>query len=214
MSHLPPAGAGSFRLVSTALIYDGAVFRLADETFSSPSGEIFRRQIVRHNGAVAVVPLHDDGTVTVVSQFRASVMGRLLEIPAGLLDRHGEPLDEAARRELREEVGLMCGRLDHLCTYVPAPGMTDERVTSIARNYLEKLFPELQGQCDLELATRWPIGIPFPEPGVYREVHKLKQQLSANDRIQYAGDYFTCTGQNSAIYYGRLAAENILRFDR
>ena len=88
--------------------------------------------------------------------------------------------------------------------------MADERVTSIARNYLEKLFPELQGQCDLELVTRWPIGIPFPEPGVYREVHKLKQQLSANDRIQYAGDYFTCTGQNSAIYYGRLVAENIL----
>ena len=116
-------------MVSTALIYDGAVFRLADETFEAPSGELFRRQIVRHSGAVAVVPLHDDGTITVVSQFRASVMGRLLEIPAGLLDRPGEPLEDAARRELREEVGLLCGRLDHLCTYVPAPGMTDERVT-------------------------------------------------------------------------------------
>ena len=145
MSQLPPAGAGDFRLVSTALIYDGAVFRLADETFSSPSGEIFRRQIVRHNGAVAVVPLHDDGTVTVVSQFRASVMGRLLEIPAGLLDRHGEALDEAARRELREEVGLLCGRLDYLCTYVPAPGITDERVTIFVARDLTAVATERHG---------------------------------------------------------------------
>lgn len=123
------AGTGDFRKVSEAAIYEGPVFRLVDATFESPHGETFRRQIVRHNGAVAVVPLHEDGTITVISQFRASVMERLLEIPAGLLDRPGEPLDEAARRELREEVGLLCGRLDHLCTYVPAPGMTDERVT-------------------------------------------------------------------------------------
>lgn len=145
MSRSASAGTGTFRLVSTALIYDGPVFRLADEAFESPNGEMFRRQIVRHNGAVAVVPLHDDGTVTVVSQFRASVMERLLEIPAGMLDRPGEPLDEAARRELREEVGLLCGRLDHLCTYVPAPGMTDERVTIFVARDLTAVATERHG---------------------------------------------------------------------
>lgn len=145
MSRPAPARTGGFRLVSTASIYDGAVFRLTDETFESPNGETFRRQIVRHNGAVAVVPMHDDGTITVVSQFRASVMGRLLEIPAGLLDRPGEPLEEAARRELREEVGLLCGRLDHLCTYVPAPGMTDERVTIFVARDLTAVDTERHG---------------------------------------------------------------------
>ncbi len=145
MSPSVSAGAGDFRLVSTAPIYDGPVFRLTDETFESPNGVAFRRQIVRHNGAVAVVPLHDDGTITVISQFRASVMDRLLEIPAGLLDRPGEPLDDAARRELREEVGLLCGRLDHLCTYVPAPGMTDERVTIFVARDLTVVDTERHG---------------------------------------------------------------------
>ena len=89
-------------------------------------------------------------------------------------------------------------------------GMSDDQVSTIAREYLERLFPELAGQCDMALVSRWPLGIPYPEPGVYREIHKLRQQLLPGDRIQYAGDYFTCTGQNSAIHYGKKAAENIL----
>ena len=88
--------------------------------------------------------------------------------------------------------------------------MDDARVIDIARSYLEKLFPELQGECDLARISRWPLAIPYPEPGVYREIHKLRQQLSPGGRIQHAGDYFTCTGQNSAIHYGKLAAENLV----
>lgn len=152
-SDLPGVGSGEFRWLSTSAIYDGPVFRLADETFEAPNGETFRRQIVRHNGAVAVVPLHDDGFVTVIRQFRASVMDRLLEIPAGLLDQPGEPLDDAARRELREEVGLTCGRLEHLCTYVPAPGMTDERVTIFVARDLESVDTERDGPEELDIVV-------------------------------------------------------------
>jgi protoporphyrinogen/coproporphyrinogen III oxidase len=90
--------------------------------------------------------------------------------------------------------------------------MLDDKAIDVARNYLEQLFPELKGQCDLSRVSRWPLEIPFPEPGVYREIHKLKQQLLPSDRIQYAADYFTCTGQNSAIHYGQQAAENLIRY--
>lgn len=89
--------------------------------------------------------------------------------------------------------------------------MDDGQVIDIARSYLEKLFPELRGECDLARVSRWPLAIPYPEPGVYREIHKLRRQLSPGDRIQHAGDYFTCTGQNSAIHYGNQAAENLIR---
>ncbi len=141
-------GAGSiggFTHLSSDLLYDGPVFRLVDEEFAAPSGVTFRRQIVRHRGAVAVVPLHPDGTVTVLRQFRPAIGTRLLEIPAGLLDVDDEPLDEAARRELREEAGLACGRLDHLCTYVPAAGMTDERVTIFVATELMEVEDERHG---------------------------------------------------------------------
>lgn len=88
--------------------------------------------------------------------------------------------------------------------------MPDERVVDIARRYLEQLFPELTGQCDLARVSRWPLAIPYPEPGVYCEIHKLRQRLAPGGRIQHAADYFTCTGQNSAIHYGKRAAANLI----
>lgn len=120
---------GDFQRVSAEPIYVGRVFTLTQEIFKSPTGESFDRQIVRHNGAVAVVPLHEDLTVTLIYQFRPALGLRLYELPAGLLDRKGEPKPDAARRELQEEVGLAAETLDLIGDCTPAPGLTDERVT-------------------------------------------------------------------------------------
>lgn len=146
-------GSGSFRLVEAEVIFKNPVFRLSDEQYEAPNGERFRRQIVRHSGAVAVVPLHDDGTVTVIQQFRASIGERLLEIPAGLLDKPDEDLADAARRELREETGLLCDQLDHLCTYLPAAGMTDERVAIFLARGLEQGPDERQGAEEADIVV-------------------------------------------------------------
>ena len=124
-----PDPVSDFRRVSSEPIYVGRVFTLSQEIFASPTGVEFDRQIVRHNGAVAVVPLHDDATVTLILQYRPALGMRIYEIPAGLCDRVGEPKDEAARRELQEEVGLAAASLDLLGDCTPAPGLTDERVT-------------------------------------------------------------------------------------
>jgi 8-oxo-dGDP phosphatase len=118
-----------FFRVSAEDIYVGRVFTLSQEIFESPKGERFDRQIVRHNGAVAVVALHDDATVTLVYQYRPALGLRVFEIPAGLCDRKEEPRADAARRELQEEVGLAAATLDLLGDCTPAPGLTDERVT-------------------------------------------------------------------------------------
>jgi 8-oxo-dGDP phosphatase len=136
---------GEFRFLSSTLLYEGPIFRLVDDEIEAPNGTTFRRQIIRHHGAVAVLPLHEDGTVTVIRQYRSSVAERLIEIPAGLLDHPGESLEDAARRELREEVGLTCTHLDRLCTYLAAPGLTDERVVIFVARGLTEVADERHG---------------------------------------------------------------------
>jgi oxygen-dependent protoporphyrinogen oxidase len=89
-------------------------------------------------------------------------------------------------------------------------GRSDEELIALATRFVERLHPELKGHQDATLVTRWPMAIPNPSPGVYKALFAMKQRLNPADSVQLAGDYFTCTGQNSAIHYGKRAAENIL----
>ena len=107
-------------------IYKGHVISLSSATFSAPDGEEFERDIVHHPGAVSVVPVHDDGMVTLVRQYRAPLDALLLEVPAGKRDVHGEDPAVTASRELAEEVGLVAGRLELLVEFYNSPGFSDE----------------------------------------------------------------------------------------
>jgi ADP-ribose pyrophosphatase len=82
-------------------------------------------QIVRHPGGVGVLPLHDDGTVTLIRQLRPAVGGTLLEIPAGRL-QPGEDPAACGGRELVEETGLSARDLLPLGRFYPSPGVFDE----------------------------------------------------------------------------------------
>jgi ADP-ribose pyrophosphatase len=82
-------------------------------------------EILRHPGAAAVVPLHADGSVTLIRQYRHAAGGMIWEIPAGKLEP-GEPPAECAARELEEEAGVGCAQLRLLTTIFTTPGFTDE----------------------------------------------------------------------------------------
>jgi ADP-ribose pyrophosphatase len=82
-------------------------------------------QIVRHPGGVGMLPLHDDGTVTLIRQLRPAVGRALLEIPAGRLNP-GEDPAECGRRELAEETGLSAGSILPLGFFYPSPVVFDE----------------------------------------------------------------------------------------
>ncbi len=82
-------------------------------------------QIVRHPGGVGVLPLHDDGTVTLIRQLRPAVDERLVELPAGRLGRGEDPAD-CGRRELAEETGLSARVLAPLGIFLSSPGVFDE----------------------------------------------------------------------------------------
>lgn len=86
------------------------------------------REIVKHVGAAAVVPLDELGNVTLVRQYRIA-MGRVLtEIPAGKKDSPAEDPLQCARRELAEETGLRAANWRHLTTIDTSPGFLTERI--------------------------------------------------------------------------------------
>ncbi len=84
-------------------------------------------QVVRHPGGVGVLPLHDDGTVTLIRQMRPAVNEFLLELPAGRLGSGEEPA-ACGRRELSEETGLSARTLEPLGLFLSSPGVFDEAI--------------------------------------------------------------------------------------
>ncbi|MBP3372033.1 MAG: NUDIX hydrolase [Clostridia bacterium] len=92
-----------------------------------PDGRKAKREIIRHPGAAAVIPVDEDGYVTMVYQFRHPVSRVTLEIPAGKKEYGEDPL-VCAERELQEEVGLKAGKMQLLTELASSPGIFDERI--------------------------------------------------------------------------------------
>jgi ADP-ribose pyrophosphatase len=117
----------SLKVHNITNLYNGKIFNVALEKVTLPNGVIKDREVVRHPGAAAMVPLLDDDNVVLVKQHRHAVNDYLWEIPAGTLEPHEEPV-ACAIRELIEETGYETKDLDKLTEILPAPGYTDERI--------------------------------------------------------------------------------------
>ena len=126
MAEDPPAGDDERpRVVSRQSVYRGKVLSLEVDDVVEPGGVRARREVVRHPGSVAVLAHRDDGTVILVRQYRYPVDDSLWELPAGRLDP-GETPDEAAQRELREEIGHRARDLRKVAFFYTTPGFCDE----------------------------------------------------------------------------------------
>jgi ADP-ribose pyrophosphatase len=107
------------------------------------------KEIVEHGDAVAIVPV-GAGHVTLVRQQRVAAGGKVLELPAGILEEGESPL-ECARRELREETGLHGGEWVEVATFFTSPGFTDERIHLFVATGLEEGEASPEESEDLEL---------------------------------------------------------------
>lgn len=125
-----------FKVSASRLLGEGRFLRLEEVVLESDSGEEFVRDVVRHPGGVAVLPIDGD-RVWLIRQHRVALGGDLDEIPAGKLDHDGEAVTDAARRELREELGATARRFEHLATMAPSPGYTDEIIEIYVAEGLE-----------------------------------------------------------------------------
>ncbi len=108
------------------LIFDGRVLHVYKDRINLPNGGTGMREYCKHNGAVAVVPLTDDGCVVCVRQYRYALGRVTLEIPAGKFDFIGEDHESAALRELREETGYTTDRLTPIGNLSTSPALLTE----------------------------------------------------------------------------------------
>jgi ADP-ribose diphosphatase len=142
--------------VSAKCIYEGRIVTLYEREVRLPNGHTARLEIVHHPGAAAVVPLHEDGTVTMVHQYRHAAGGWLYEVPAGLLEA-GESPEDCAARELAEETGLAAASLTPLITYRTTPGFSDEVIHLFLASGLTQGESDLGDDEVLEV-VRVPLG--------------------------------------------------------
>ncbi|CAN7707241.1 NUDIX hydrolase [Paenibacillus sp. LjRoot56] len=109
---------------SSELIFKGKIISLQVDQVTLPNGGTASREIVKHPGAVAVIPLLGDKMI-VVEQYRKPLEKSQVEIPAGKLDSGEEPL-RAALRELEEETGYKSDNIRLVSSFYTSPGFADE----------------------------------------------------------------------------------------
>ena len=120
-------GRDGFRVIGRRHIASAAFLDVERLHLAGPNGEGLDRVVIRHPGAVALVPVRGD-EVLLIRQYRAAVDRWLLEVPAGKLDVPGEAPELTAHRELREEMGYRAEHLELLTTFFSTPGFSDERM--------------------------------------------------------------------------------------
>ena len=108
-------------------VFSGRLLKVQRDHVTLPNGNDTTREYIHHPGAVAIVPVLEDGRVVLVKQCRYPLRTLLWEIPAGKLD-HGEAEDpdECAKRELSEETGYEAQEWQRLVSIATTPGFSDE----------------------------------------------------------------------------------------
>lgn len=114
--------------LSSETIFEGKIINVERWQVRLPDGSTAPREVVRHHGAAAVVPVDENGYVTLVRQHRVVNHRFTWEIPAGKLDKPGESTLDAAKRELSEETGLSAENWTLLSDILTTPGFCDEHI--------------------------------------------------------------------------------------
>ncbi|MFQ3853970.1 NUDIX hydrolase [Staphylococcus parequorum] len=109
-------------------IYKGAIIDLEVHDIELPDGQTSKRELVYHNGAVAVCAINPDNQVILVRQYRKPAEKTLLEIPAGKLELN-EERESAAKRELEEETGYIAENLELITEMYGSPGFSNEKIS-------------------------------------------------------------------------------------
>jgi len=133
----------------------GRFLHVVRDTVRLPDDSTATREFVLHPGAVAVVPLLDDGRIVLERQFRHAAGGVMIEIPAGKLDA-GEGGLACGQRELLEETGYVAREWAYAFTMAPTVAYSDEKIEIWFARGLELKEARLDQGEFLEVFTATP----------------------------------------------------------
>ncbi|MBT2754835.1 NUDIX hydrolase [Mesobacillus foraminis] len=115
------------KTLSTEKIFTGKIISLQVDEVKLPNGKTSKRELIKHPGAVAVIAVTPDHKIVMVEQYRKALERTIVEIPAGKLEQ-GEKPEICAARELEEETGYVCTKMEWLTSFYTSPGFADELV--------------------------------------------------------------------------------------
>lgn len=124
--------------ISRKNIFDGVLLHVKKDIVKLPNGNKSGREFIKHPGAVAVIPILDDGRIILVKQCRYPLDTVMWEIPAGKLDHGTENIEDCAKRELSEETGYEAKTWEFLCSIATTPGFSDEIIHLFVAKNLTK----------------------------------------------------------------------------
>lgn len=119
--------ATKHRSTLSKVLFRASRFNIEEVHQHLDDGSSCARQVVRHPGAVVILPILNDGRVCLIHSFRVAVQEWLLELPAGTLEPPIPP-QEQAFRELHEETGYRAEKMTHVHTFCMSPGILDEQM--------------------------------------------------------------------------------------
>ncbi len=140
---------------NTQTLFSGVKFEVERLEVARSDGRTVQREVVVHPGAVAILPVLDDGRIVMIRNHRHAVGRTLLEIPAGTLES-GENPAECAARELVEETGYQAGRIEPLCDFFTTPGICTERMHTYAAYDLHHVGQALEPTEQIEVHPMTP----------------------------------------------------------
>lgn len=113
------------KTVTSEKIFEGKIISLQVDEVQLPDGKLAQRELVKHPGAVAIIPITKEGKLVLVRQYRKALERTLIEIPAGKIDV-GEAPERTAIRELEEETGYGANEFSYLQSFATSPGFANE----------------------------------------------------------------------------------------
>ena len=126
-----------YRLINNQTLFEGKIINVEQDIIKLPTGQEAMRETVIHNGGSAILPVDSDGNIFFVRQYRHAAKCKVLEIPAGMLEK-GEKAIDCAYRELEEEIGYKSRNITHLTSMYPSVGYCSEVINIYLAENLEK----------------------------------------------------------------------------